>query len=123
MSNEPINYKEDDVNKRIQEVLDLLTKASPVLFSEEYMCKAGEISGKRKEKPSASETKHQEMSMLRKAYLEAREEGTLISKTIKSTNGISCPECSSQQLQWINQDKNQIKCRKCGFDFLAWVYD
>ena len=49
MSNEPTNYKEDDVNKRIQEVLDLLTKASPVLFSEEYMCKAEEISGKRRD--------------------------------------------------------------------------
>ena len=77
MSNEPTNYKEYDVNKRLQEALDLLTKASPVLFSEEYLCKAGEISGKKREKPSASEIKHQEMSMLREAYLKAKEEGNI----------------------------------------------
>lgn len=113
MSNEPTNYKEEDVNKRLQEALDLLTKASPVLFSEEYMCKAEEISGKRREKPSASETKHQEMSMLRKAYLEAREEGALLSKIIKSTNGVSCPACSSNQIYWADQEKLLLKCRHC----------
>ena len=111
MSNDLTVYKEEDVNERLQEALDLVIKASPVLLSEKYLCSSDELLGKKKS--SASEIKHQEMHILREVHLKAKEEGTLISKTIKSTNGISCPACSSKQIYWADQEKLLLKCRHC----------